>query len=129
MRRTTFDAIGCFEAMRRYGLEDVELSIRCWLAGFEVVVEPRADVGHWFKKEPNFEIPWTDYLYNVLRTAILHFDGEPLRAVVDGVSGDPCFGAAMGLLLTSDIWTRRAAVRARAVRGGDWYCKRFGVQL
>lgn len=129
MGRGTLEAIGGFEAMRRYGVEDVELSIRCWLAGFDVVVEPRAEVGHWFKERASFELPWTDYLYNVLRTAVLHFDGPQLRAVIEGCAADACFGASMALLLSSDIWERRARVRTRAVRDGAWYCERFGIDL
>ena len=97
--------------------------------GFDVMVEPNADVGHVFKKQTNFEVPWTDFLHNVLRTAVLHFDGEPLRAVLEGASGDPCFGAAMGLLLTGDIWERRAWVRSRAVRDGAWFYERFGLNF
>ncbi|MEM7160127.1 MAG: glycosyltransferase [Myxococcota bacterium] len=129
MRRATFQAIGGFEPMRRYGHEDIELSIRCWLMGFDVVVDPKADVGHVFKKQTNFEVPWVDFLHNVLRTAVLHFDGEPLRAVLEGASGDPCFGPAMGLLLTGDIWERRAWVRSRAVRDGAWFYERFGLNF
>ncbi|MCA9649454.1 MAG: glycosyltransferase [Myxococcales bacterium] len=129
LRRGTFEAIGGFEPMRRYGLEDTELSIRCWLAGFDVVVEPRAEVGHWFKESPNFELPWTDYLYNVLRTAVLHFDGPQLRTIIEGCSADASFGAAMALLLSSDVWERRAQVRSRAVRTAAWYCERFAIDL
>lgn len=129
MHRGVFEAIGGFEPMRRYGVEDLELSIRCWLAGFDVVVQPKAEVGHWFKERNTFSLAWEDYLYNVLRTAVLHFDGPQLRTILEGCSKDAAFGASMTLLLTSDVWARRADVRSRAVRDGAWFCKRFGIDL
>ena len=61
MTREFFEAAGRFEAMRSYGMEDVEICIRGWLLGYSVIMVPDAEVAHWFKREP-FPVGWQDYL-------------------------------------------------------------------
>jgi GT2 family glycosyltransferase len=128
MRREFFEAIGRFDAMRCYGMEDVEICLRCWLLGYSVRMVPEAVVGHWFKKEP-FQAGWHDYLYNRLRTAVLHFDGAPLQRILTTLQTKPQFGDAVASLLLSDIWARRELVRARRKRDADWFCREFSIVL
>ncbi len=128
MTREFFQSAGGFEAMRTYGMEDVELCIRCWLLGYSVIMVPEAEVGHWFKKEP-FQAGWHDYLYNRLRTAVLHFDGERLQRILTTLQGKPSFADAAASLLTSDIWARRELVRARRKHDADWFCREFKIAL
>ena len=71
---------------------------------------PGAEVAHWFKKEP-FPVGWHDHLYNRLRTAVLHFDGEPLQRILASLRSKPAFSDAVASLLVSDIWERRRLVR------------------
>lgn len=128
MTREFFEELGRFDAMRSYGMEDVELCLRCWLAGRSVMMVPDAEVSHWFKKVP-FAVGWRDYLYNRLRTATVHFDGEALRGILRTLQTKPEFGDAISSLLTSDIWERRSFVRERRKRDTDWFCQRFGIAL
>jgi glycosyltransferase involved in cell wall biosynthesis len=128
MTREFFVAAGSFEAMRSYGMEDVELSIRCWLLGYSVVMVPDAEVAHWFKKEP-FPVGWHDYLYNRLRTAVLHFDGERLKRILSSLRAKPEFSDAVTSLLVSDIWPRYSLLRQQRKHDADWFCRRFGIAL
>ncbi len=128
MTREFFEAAGRFDELRSYGMEDVELCIRCWLLGYSVIMVPEAEVAHWFKKEP-FPVGWHDYLYNRLRTAVLHFDGEPLQRVLATLQAKPNFNDAIASLLVSDIWTRREFVRAHRKRDAEWFCREFKIAL
>ncbi len=128
MTREFFAAAGGFEPMRSYGMEDVELCIRCWLLGYSVMMVPGAEVAHWFKKQP-FPVGWHDYLYNRLRTAVLHFDGERLERILAALRAKPEFAGAATSLLVSDIWTRYSQVRARRQYDAEWFCRKFGINL
>ncbi len=128
MTREFFDAVGRFDTMRTYGMEDVELCIRCWLLGYSVIMVPDAKVAHWFKKEP-FPVGWHDYLYNRLRTAVLHFDGEPLARILAALRTKPAFSDAVSSLLASDVWTRYSMVRNHRKYDAAWFCRKFEISL
>ncbi|HUA57484.1 MAG TPA: glycosyltransferase [Verrucomicrobiae bacterium] len=128
MKRGLFEAVGRFDAMRSYGMEDVELCIRVWLFGYSVMMVPGAEVGHWFKKDP-FPVNWPDFLYNRLRTAVLHFDGKRLERILAALQSKPSFPSALAAVLESDIWTRRVMVRENRRYDADWFCHRFEIDL
>src|SRR5580698_7977324 len=128
MTREFFEAVGRFDALRTYGMEDVEMCIRAWLLGYSVIMVPQADVAHLFKKEP-FSPPWHDYVYNRLRTAVLHFEGEQLERIVGTLATKPSFAAASSTLLLSDIWARYRLLSAKRVHDADWFCRKFEIVL
>ena len=128
MNREFFETAGRFDALRSYGMEDVELCLRCWLLGYSVVMVPDAVVAHCFKKQP-FAVGWHDFLYNRLRTALLHFEGPRLERILASLKAKPAFPDAVTSLLTSDIWARREFVRQARKHDADWFCRRFGIHL
>lgn len=128
MTREFFQAIGGFEPMRSYGMEDVEICIRCWLLGHSVMMVPGAEVAHWFKKDA-FPVNWHDFLYNRLRTAVLHFDGDRLERIITSLRSKPSFAEAVTTLLTSDVWTRQQQIRTQRKYDPDWFCEKFGIAI
>ncbi len=128
MTREFFEAVGRFDAMRSYGMEDVELCIRAWLLGYSVIMVPDADVAHCFNRAP-FSVGWQDYLYNRIRTAVLHFDGEPLQRILAALQPRPAFSDAVSSLLVSDVWARYSAVRSLRKYDGAWFCRKFEIAL
>jgi GT2 family glycosyltransferase len=128
MTREFFENAGRFDEFRAYGMEDVELSIRAWLLGYSVIMVPDAEVAHWFKKEP-FAVGWHDYVYNRLRTAVLHFDGEPLQRILACLQTKPEFSDAVASLFAGDIWDRHRVVRERRKHDADWFCREFGIVI
>jgi GT2 family glycosyltransferase len=128
MRREFFEGVGRFDTMRSFGVEDIELCLRCWLFGYAVTMVPDAKVAHLFKKNP-FPVGWHDHLYNVLRTAVLHFEGGRLERILAAAQSKPAFAEAASTLLASDVWTRYNFVRARRQREAEWFCKRFEIEI
>jgi GT2 family glycosyltransferase len=128
MTRDFFERVGRFDDFRGYGMEDVEICLRSWLLGYSVMMVPGAVVEHWFKKVP-FAVNWHDYLYNRLRTAVLHFDGAPLARILAVLQTKPCFADASASLLVSDVWTRHHFLRSRRIHDTEWFCRKFGIDL
>ncbi len=127
LRRELFQALEGFDSMRGLGVEDVEFSLRSWLLGHQVLVVPDAELSHRFRPPNRYRIGLDDYLHNALRTAVIHFDGERRRRVVDRLQNRPQFGRAAARMLAGDVCERRAAMRIRRRRDADWYCRRFEI--
>jgi GT2 family glycosyltransferase len=128
MTRDFYQTIGGFDAMRSFGLEDVELCIRTWLSGYTVTLVPGAEVAHCFKEKP-FPVGWHDHLYNRLRTAVLHFDDAQLERILACARTKPQFAEAACTLLSSDIWARYSFVRAMRKHDAEWFCREFGIEI
>jgi GT2 family glycosyltransferase len=128
MRKEFFESVGRFDTMRSFGVEDIEFCLRCWLFGYAVTMVPQAEIAHLFKKHP-FPVGWHDHLYNVLRTAVLHFDGGPLERILASARTKPAFSEAVSSLLASDIWTRYSFVRSKRKHDAEWFCKEFAIEI
>jgi GT2 family glycosyltransferase len=129
MKADFFRAIRGFESMRTYGVEEVELCIRCWRLGYPVLLEPNAEVAHCFKERINFEVEWPDYLCNLLRTAILHFRGEQLTGILNHLQLKPGFPESAARLVLSDIWDRYCFIQTMSRHDTDWFCRKFSIEI
>ena len=129
MRRDTFEAIGGFdEGLLRWGVEDMELSLRLWLLGYELLLVPKVSVGHQFRNLKSYTIHWKTVLHNRLRMAFLHLNARRLVRVVQAYQDCQVFASSLGLLLDSDIAARRADLRSRRVRDDDWFFDKFNMK-
>lgn len=107
------------------GNVDNELSVRLWLLGYRLLVVPEVLVQHRFRKVSPFPVGWPEYLHNRLRLAFAHFSDERLGRVVSNLRGYPSFGAALRLVLDSDVCERRRELIEARSRNDDWYFDRF----
>lgn len=124
-----FRQIGGYDRMRRYGVEDLEISMRSWLLGGPVHVVPKATVAHYFRSQTTCEVTWTDVVYNVLRFAHLHFAGPRLATVERHWAGHGSYAEARALLAASDVGQRRRWLDARRRKTADWYCDTFAIPI
>lgn len=129
MYRSFFEMIGGFDDMRIYGVEDSEICVRSWLLGYPVLVVPRAEVAHVFKEQSNFHVPWEAYIFNALRMAILHFEGEVLARIIGYWEKCPGYEAAWSAVQESDVWQRRDALHKTRAHDADWYCRKFSIEI
>jgi GT2 family glycosyltransferase len=128
MRREVFVATGGFDAgMIGWGLEDVELSIRLWLLGYEMRIVPGVEVAHLFRAAHPYSVEWRHILQNTLRLAFKHFNTARLARVLDAVKDSPDFVATLAQLSDSDVWKQRAELKARRVHDDDWYFASFNM--
>jgi GT2 family glycosyltransferase len=129
MRRTTFDAVGGWDAglLHRGGVDN-EMSVRLWLLGYELMVAPQVVVPHLFRNASPYPVGWPQYLHNRLRLAFIHLNAARLAKVVKALHKEPAFGEAMELLVSGDISARRRELLARRARTDDWFFERFGLK-
>lgn len=128
MRRDVFQATGGFDAgMIRWGMVDNEMSLRLWLQGYELWLAPQVRVAHLFREKFPYRVEWNWFLHNTLRLAVLHFDPKRIERVVEKLRRHPNFPAALALVLTGDVFARRAELASRRVRDSHWYFRRFAV--
>jgi GT2 family glycosyltransferase len=129
MRHDTFDAVGGFdEGMVRWGSEDVELSIRLWLMGYDLRMIPQVEVAHLFREKGFYNVEWHWILHNRLRTAYLHFSDSRYERVLERLSTSKAFPDAYAMLRSSDAERYKAEMAPRKVRDPETYFATFGPE-
>lgn len=130
MRRADFERIGGYDSgMTRWGSEDQELSLRTWLMGYEVVVQPQVVIYHLFRETHPYPVDMQRIIYNRLRMAILHLSGDRLIRVLEHYTDTPGFSQIMIWLLESDAMDRRREFQEQRRWDDDWFCTRFNCQI
>lgn len=128
VRRDVFEATGGFdEGLIRWGGNDLELSLRLWLLGYELRLVPGVEVAHLFRQKHPYTVDWTGVLHNLLRIAFLHFRSGRIQRVVEALQGRRGFASALALAVDSDAWTRRSQLAASRARDDNWFFDSFGI--
>jgi GT2 family glycosyltransferase len=112
--RALFGTLGGFDAMRHFGFEDVEFCLRAWRLGARLLGVPVSRIDHRFRGGHPFEVPRSSFVYNAVRTAILHLDGERLKATLTSWSRHPDFTHQMIDLISGDVLHRKSAINSQA---------------
>ncbi|SHF20807.1 Glycosyltransferase, GT2 family [Desulforamulus putei DSM 12395] len=74
VKRDVFNNVEGFErGFRIYGFEDAEFSLKLWLFGYRVLVDPGVVIKHYFRESQPYAITMEEYAYNALRVALSHF--------------------------------------------------------
>jgi glycosyltransferase involved in cell wall biosynthesis len=126
VRRSDFEALGGYDGgMSRWGSEGEELSIRYWLMGFEVVVQPQVVIHHLFRKRHPYRVQSLRVYYNQLRMALLHLGNERVGRLLDRFRSMPDFSQIFLWLMESDVMQRRKRFQAQRQRDDEWFFARF----
>jgi glycosyltransferase involved in cell wall biosynthesis len=126
MRRSTLLEAGAFDdGMPQWGSEDLEICLRYWLLGLEVWVAPEVIIRHYFRDTAFYEVDTIFVTHNLLRVAVLHFDGDRLASTIHALQYRPDFAKAMALTIASDAALRRAEFAERRVRDIAWLFEKF----
>jgi GT2 family glycosyltransferase len=130
MRRRDFEKISRYDSgMTRWGSEDLELSLRTWLMGYQVVVHPQVVVYHLFRKRLPYHVDTLKFFYNRLRMAMLHLHPDRITRVFNYYKGIQGFSQIMIWLLESDVMIRRGQLQKLRCRDDDWFFARFGCKI
>ncbi len=130
MRRRDFETVGGYDnGMSQWGGEDLELALRVWLLGFELVVQPAALVYHLFRERIPYRVDPAQVLYNKLRLAFVHFNDDRFARVIAHYREWAAFQSGLVYLLESDASARRRELRGSRVRDDDLFVARFGCAL
>lgn len=130
VRKADFERLGYYDTgMTRFGSEDLELCLRYWLMGYEVLVQPQTVIYHLFRQSHPYEVQIQRIIYNRLRMAMLHLSDERLDRVLDYYRNTPGFDEIMDWLQQSDVIRRRNQLQELRCRDDDWFCTRFGCRI
>jgi GT2 family glycosyltransferase len=126
MRRRDFERLGGYDAgMTEWGSEDLEICLRVWALGLDVMLQPRAAVYHLFRDRHPYRVVAADVLHNRLRMALLHLRPERVTRVLDHHRDFPGFAAGVVRLLDSDVMERRRELAELRCRDDDWLSHTF----
>jgi len=125
-RRTVFETLGRYDSgMTRWGSEDLEMSLRAWLMGYEVLVHPQVVIYHLFRKKFPYHVDSASVIHNRLRLAMLHLSRDRLIRVFNHYRDDPDFSRSLIMLMESDVTERRKEMIKSRIHDDDWYLSRF----
>jgi GT2 family glycosyltransferase len=126
--------------MRKWGVEDLDFSLKCWLSGHRILHDPQAVVGHRFRTAfDNYDAPVEEFLVNQLRMAWKNFTRgvwevwldrthqRHSRQLSEHPEGLWARVWAMFLEGRASADAERAHLHARRVRDEFWYADRFGL--
>ncbi|MGY4690674.1 glycosyltransferase family 2 protein [Salibacterium sp. K-3] len=119
------DVSGFDEGLKRWGLEDIELSIKLWLFGWRCSVLPSVTVQHVFRNTHPYQVEETDISYNLLRTACLHFNTRRVHRCRKLAGGD---AYSLEKKVRQDgADALRKEYNARRTYDDNWYFRRFAI--
>ena len=125
-RRDTFTAIGRFdEGFTRFGFQDVEICLRAWLLGYRVMVNPAAEIAHYFRESRNYEVEDIGIVYNFLRLIHTHFSPDRIRRCLRDIGPYPNLDQALDELYASDVFQIRAEMEMTRRYDDKWFFKQF----
>jgi GT2 family glycosyltransferase len=126
MGKATFQHLGGFGAFRELGLEDIELSLRAWRAGIDVLAVPDAKLQHRFRPTPPYALKSTSRAYNVARVALVHFDGSRREQCLRKIIGTPQSAEILVDSFASDWEEQRNAISSISTRMIEAFFEQFG---
>ncbi|MDI3257362.1 MAG: glycosyltransferase [Kyrpidia sp.] len=126
----TFHRVGGFDSgLRTWGFEDVEWSVRMWLAGYRLGTTPHTVVRHVFRKIHPYTVPSHEFYYNLTRTALSHFTGPRLAHLLRMLSGHPMRFDLLTTALCDGTLERRQRLFSTRVQEDAWFVHRFELPL
>jgi glycosyltransferase involved in cell wall biosynthesis len=141
LSRTLLEGLWGFDRhMRSWGVEDIDLALKCWLMGRRVLHDPEAVIGHRFRTEfTSYTVRADDVVFNELRLARKAFtDGVWNQWVaarqqreLPALSGAPegLWARAWHLLeeARDNVESERSYLLGHRPRDEFWYAERFGL--
>lgn len=129
--RSVFQDVGGFErGFRVYGYEDAEFSMKLWLFGYRVEVDPSVVIKHHFRSKHPYPISIEEYAYNALRMAFSHFNSQRVGNVIKMFTNLKQIGQLVAeVVLETDTLQQRERYLRRRKYDDDWYMNKFQIPL
>ena len=128
--KKVFNEVGGFETgFRKWGHEDVELSIKLWLFGFRCSVLPNVTVQHLFRSKHPYIVRTYDVQYNQLRMAHLHFNDSRIKKIKHFIRDSKQLKHIDEQLLKEGIQEQREEYIEKRMHDDDWYFNKFRIDF
>lgn len=128
IKKNVFDAVGGFDrGFNSWGYEDVEFSLKLWLMGYKVFVNPFVKIGHHFRKVPPYKVDPVEFYYNRLRMAVSHFNETRINKVLALIQKSPkAYETITKVLLSTSLEQRKKYLESRRY-DDDWFFNKFNI--
>ena len=128
MPRQFYFHVGGFDlGLRRWGGENIDLGLKVYAAGGACYCEPSVLVGHLFRGEFPYTMPYHTLVYNKLRVGYVHFSDSSFRRLLHHLADEPGFAEAMAdfRIDLSELERLRQMQQANNRRDPDWFVRLF----
>lgn len=127
-RREAFKKVGGYDrGFKVWGHEDEEISLKMWLFGYSLFVDPEFKVMHIFRPTHPYPVTMDHVHYNFLRMACSHFGQNRMAGAFKLLSGEHHFDQLLASVCLSDVWSQRSDYLARRKHDDEWFVHRFGI--
>lgn len=90
-----FEKINGFDQYYQvWGREDEEISLKAWLFGYKVLVNPLIKIQHLFRTKHPYQVTPDNVIYNTLWLAYSHFDKDRIKKTIDILKKLPLYNDA-----------------------------------
>lgn len=130
IRADAFSQVGGFDrGFIVWGHEDVELSLKLWLFGYRLYVNPSVKILHLFRKKHPYPVAMDHVHYNLLRMAYSHFKYERIDKVLDLLEPSGQSEKIVRSILKGGVMEQRLHYFAQRKHDDDWFMKKFEIAL
>ncbi|MFZ5647360.1 MAG: glycosyltransferase [Bacillota bacterium] len=110
-----------------WGREDEEISLKMWLFGYRLGVNPGVKILHVFRERHPYTVTWEHVDYNLLRMAHSHFRSERIAKVIELIRNHPGSHRVEMRVMESDVLIQRRLYMKRRKRDDDWFFSKFRI--
>lgn len=130
--KEAFEKINGFdELFQVYGAEDQELSIKAWLYGYRIVVNPNVKIFHLFREIHPYKVTDANVIFNTLCLAYSHFNKKRLINIINMLKSNSAFPIAardIGSNIDKILEQREKYFRER-IYDDDFFFKKFNISF
>jgi len=128
VRSSVFHRVGGFEqGFIVWGHEDVELSLKLWLFGYGLYINPSVKILHLFRQKHPYLVKMEHVDYNLLRMAYSHFNNERVDKVIAMVRSHGKSEKIVRNVLKGGVLEQRQDYFKRRQRDDDWFMTEFQI--
>ncbi|TEB16824.1 Poly-beta-1,6-N-acetyl-D-glucosamine synthase [Pelotomaculum sp. FP] len=125
---SVFQQVGGFDrGFIVWGHEDVELSLKLWLFGYGLYINPAVKILHLFRQKHPYRVTFDYVHYNLLRMAYSHFNNNRVDKVIALVKPYGKSERIIRNVLKSGVLDQRQDYYKRRQRDDDWFMSEFQI--
>ncbi|HJV46070.1 MAG TPA: glycosyltransferase [Bacillota bacterium] len=129
MKKDTFQDLGGYDqGFKVWGYNDIEISLKAWLFGYKLFVQPKSKILHLFRKSHPYSVTYSDLYFNMLRTAYSHLNEDRIEKCKQ-IAKHADIARIEKEVLEGNILKQRKAYFARRKYDDDWFMNKFGIKF
>lgn len=128
--KEVFEKLNGFDDLFQiYGAEDQELSIKAWLYGYRIVINPDVKMIHLFRDSHPYQVTQTNIIFNTLCLVYSHFNKKRIAKTIDTIKYNYYFSDAKTQIKQNMnlILKQREKYFNERIYDDDYFFKKFNI--